>query len=194
MDMLVPLGQALGLSLTAGVNLYATIAILGLAARYDWVAMPAQYEVFASDWVIALALLLYAVEFVADKIPWFDSLWDGMHTFIRPIGGALIAVVALGSPSPGLDVLGALAGGAIAAGGHLAKASTRVAVNASPEPVSNWILSIAEDGFVVGLAVFALTHPMAALIVTLLLLVVIAVTLRWMLRRLRRLARPAAAP
>lgn len=192
--MLVPFGHALGLSLTAGVNLYATIAILGLAARYDWVAVPAQYDVFASDWVIALALLLYAVEFVADKIPWFDSLWDGMHTFIRPIGGALIAVVALGSPSPGLDVLSALAGGAIAASGHLAKASTRVAVNASPEPVSNWILSIAEDGFVVALAVFALTHPMAALIVTLLLLVVIAVTLRWMLRRLRRLARPAATP
>ena len=95
MELVAALGRTLGFSLTAGVNLYATVAILGLAARFDWVALPPQYDVFASDWVIGLALLLYAVEFVADKIPWVDSIWDSVHTFVRPVGGAVVAVEGL---------------------------------------------------------------------------------------------------
>ena len=103
MDLLVFLGRTLGLSLAAGINLYATVAILGLASRYEWVALPAEYRVFDNDWVIALAVLLFIVEFFADKIPWVDTIWDGLHTFVRPVGGALIAVSALGEasrPSP----------------------------------------------------------------------------------------------
>ncbi len=96
MELLVSLGRTLGFSLTSGVNLYATVAILGLAARFDWVALPPQYQVFANDWIIGVALSLYAIEFVADKIPWVDSLWDTVHTFIRPAGGALVAVATLG--------------------------------------------------------------------------------------------------
>src|SRR5215217_2240662 len=141
MDLLVTLGRTLGFSLTSGVNLYATIAILGLAARFQWVALPPQYDVFASNWVIGSALVLYLVEFVADKIPWVDSLWDSVHTVIRPIGGALVAVATLGEQSSGMEALIALLGGTIATGSHLAKASTRVAANASPEPFSNWNLS-----------------------------------------------------
>ena len=100
MDLLITLGRTMGFALTSGVNLYATVVILGLAARNQWVALPPQYQVFASDWVIGAALVLYVVEFVADKIPWVDSLWDSVHTVIRPLGGALVAVATLGEQTP----------------------------------------------------------------------------------------------
>lgn len=186
------LGRTLGFSLTSGVNLYATVAILGLATRYDWVALPPQYDVFASDWVIGLALLLYAVEFVADKIPWIDSIWDSVHTFVRPVGGALVAVATLGEASPMYEVLMGLLGGTVAAGSHFTKASTRVAVNASPEPFSNWALSFFEDAFVLGLGLLALKYPAAAFVVTVLILLAIVIALRWIIRKLRGLGRSLA--
>src|SRR5215207_4520683 len=99
-DLLAGLGRTMGFSFAAGINLYATVAILGLASRYNWVALPEQYRVFDNDLVIGVALVLYVVEFVADKIPWVDSLWDGVHTIVRPIGGALIAIGTLGDVSP----------------------------------------------------------------------------------------------
>src|SRR6476619_2861243 len=95
----------MGFSFAAGLNLYATVAILGLASRYGWVALPPQYQVFDNNWIIGGALVLYVIEFVADKIPWIDSVWDAVHTVIRPIGGALIAVQVLGQSSPTLDVI-----------------------------------------------------------------------------------------
>ena len=107
---------------------------------------------FDNDVVIGAALVLYVVEFVADKIPWLDSLWDAIHTLIRPVGGALIAVAALGDASPTVEGLVALLGGTLAAGTHFTKAGTRAAANTSPEPFSNWALSLAEDAFVVGLS------------------------------------------
>jgi Domain of unknown function (DUF4126) len=192
-DLLITLGRTMGFALTSGVNLYATVAILGLAARYHWVALPPQYDVFASEWVIGIALVLYLVEFVADKIPWVDSLWDSIHTVIRPLGGALVAVATLGDQSPTLQAAVALLGGTIAAGSHLTKASTRVAANASPEPFSNWILSLLEDLFVVGLGLLALKYPVAALVVTILILVTIAMMIRWIVGKLRGWRRRAAA-
>lgn len=193
MDLLVSLGRTLGFSLTSGVNLYATVAILGLAARYDWVRLPPHYEVFATDWVIGGALVLYAIEFIADKIPWVDSVWDSIHTVIRPVGGALVAVATLGETKPGLDLLVALAGGTIAAGSHLTKASTRVAANTSPEPFSNWALSLFEDLFVVGLGLLALKYPVAALVITLAILLTIAMMFRWIFRKLRGTRRSVTA-
>jgi hypothetical protein len=184
MDLIVSLGRSLGFSLTSGVNLYATVAILGLATRYEWVDLPPQYQVFASDWVIGLALLLYVIEFVADKIPWVDSMWDSVHTFIRPVGGALVAVATLGEASPTLEVLMGLLGGTVAAGSHFTKASTRVAVNASPEPFSNWALSFFEDAFVLGLGLLALAFPVAAFVVTVTLIVAIVLAMRWIIRKL----------
>ena len=89
MEWFATLGRTLGFSLAAGVNLYATVAILGLASRYDWVELPEQFKIFDNPWIIGLAGVLYVVEFVADKIPWVDSLWDSVHTLIRPVGGAL---------------------------------------------------------------------------------------------------------
>jgi hypothetical protein len=192
MDLVMSLGRTLGFSLTSGVNLYATMAILGLATKYEWVALPAQYDVFASDWVIGLSLLLFAVEFVADKIPWVDSLWDSVHTFIRPIGGALIAVATLGEATPMLEVLIGLLGGTVAAGSHFTKASTRLAANASPEPFSNWALSFFEDAFVLGLGLLALKYPVEAFVVTVLILLAIVLALGWIIRKLRGLGRSVA--
>ena len=173
MDLVAVLGRTLGFSFAAGINLYATVALLGLSSRFGWIDLPERLRIFDSDIVIGVALVLYAVEFAADKIPWVDSAWDTVHTFIRPVGGALIAVAALGEASPTLEGLIALLGGSVAASTHLTKAGARVAVNASPEPVSNWIVSLAEDAFVVGLGYLALAHPAAALAVVVVLLALI---------------------
>src|SRR6185436_16075750 len=100
MDVFTTLGRTLGFSFAAGINLYATVAILGLAQRFGLVALPEQFRVFDNNVVIGVALVLYVVEFVADKIPWVDSMWDAVHTVIRPVGGALVAVAALGDASP----------------------------------------------------------------------------------------------
>jgi hypothetical protein len=188
MDLLVTLGRTLGFSFAAGVNLYATVAILGLAARYGWVELPAQFAVFDNNWVIGVALFLYVVEFVADKVPWVDTLWDGIHTAVRPLGGALIAVATLGEASSTTQGLVALLGGLAAGSSHLAKAGTRAFVNAAPEPFSNWALSFLEDVFVVGLTVLALLFPLLALAVSaglvLLFASLVAVLVRAVSRRL----------
>jgi uncharacterized membrane protein len=186
MELLATLGRTLGFSLAAGVNLYATVAILGLAARYGWVQLPEQFQAFNHPWVIGAAAVLYVVEFVADKIPWVDSIWDSVHTVIRPIGGALIAVAALGETSPAVTGLIALLGGTVAAGSHITKAGTRVAINTSPEPVTNWFASLAEDAFVIGLSLLTLKFPLLALLVSVSILVMIV----WLARRLWRWLRP----
>jgi hypothetical protein len=186
MDVLATLGRTLGFSLAAGVNLYATVALVGLAARFGWVTLPEQFQVFNNPWVIGVAGVLYVVEFFADKIPWVDTIWDAVHTFVRPVGGALIAVAALGDASPTVEGLVALLGGAVAAGSHATKAGTRVAANASPEPFSNWALSIIEDVFVVGLGLVTLKFPVLALGISLVILVVMMFTARWIWQLIRR--------
>jgi len=185
-DLLVTLGRTLGFSFAAGINLYATVAILGLSSRYGWVTLPPQFRIFDNDLVIYGALVMYVVEFLADKIPWLDTVWDAVHTLIRPVGGALVAVATLGDASPAVQGLVALLGGTVAATSHVTKAGTRVMVNTSPEPFSNWILSLAEDIFVVGLGYLALKYPVAALIVAAVLLVLIAVFLTAIIRAVRR--------
>ena len=191
MDLLVFLGRTLGLSFAAGINLYATVAILGLASRYEWVALPPEYRVFDNDWVIALAVLLFIVEFFADKIPWVDTIWDGLHTLVRPVGGALIAVSALGEASPGLTTLMAVLGGTAALSSHATKAGTRLVANASPEPFSNSLLSLGEDAFVISLGLLALKYPIAALVVSVVLVGVIVAALFLLVRLFRRRFRPA---
>ena len=183
---LTTLGRTLGFSFAAGVNLYATVAILGMAARYGWVSLPPQFQVFNNDLVIAAAVVLYVIEFFADKIPYVDTLWDILHTLIRPVGGALIAVATLGEASPTVEGLVALLGGTIAAGSHLTKTSTRAVANTSPEPFSNWLLSIGEDVFVVGLGFLALQYPLAALAVAVALTLVILIFATVIVRAVRR--------
>lgn len=194
MDVLPTLGRTLGFSLAAGVNLYATVAMLGLATHLGWVELPPQFRVFDNPWIIGVAMVLYVVEFVADKVPWVDTLWDTAHTLVRPLGGALIAVSTLGEASPWLQGLAAILGGTLAAGGHLTKAGTRAAVNVSPEPFTNWGLSIAGDVFVLGLGVLALKYPVAALVVTLGCVLAILLLARWLVRWIRRAATPPAEP
>jgi hypothetical protein len=186
MDLITTLGRTLGFSFAAGVNLYATVAMLGLASRFGWVDLPGQFGVFNNDFVIAAAVLMYLVEFFADKIPYVDTVWDIVHTAIRPFGGALIAVTALGDASPSVQGLIALLGGTVAASSHLTKTSARAMANTSPEPFSNWFLSLGEDVFVVGLGYLAMQYPVAALLVTGILLVFISVFLVVIIRTVRR--------
>jgi len=193
-DLIATLGRALGFSFAAGVNLYATVAIVGLASRYGWVELPPQFQAFNSDIVIGAAIVMYLVEFFADKIPYFDTLWDMIHTAIRPIGGALVAVTTLGEASPTVEGLVALLGGTVAAGSHLTKTSTRAAVNTSPEPFSNWALSISEDLFVVGLGFLALMYPVAAFVVVSVLVIVILAFLVVIIRTVRRWFTRRTAP
>ena len=194
MDVLTTLGRTLGFSFAAGINLYATVAILGLASRYHWVTLPPQFAIFDNDIVIIAALVMYAIEFIADKTPWFDTLWDGLHTVVRPLGGAFIAVATLGEASPTAQGLIALLGGAVAASTHVTKAGTRAVANASPEPFSNWILSVVEDVFVLGLGALALKFPLIALGVAVALLALIAWFFVFLVRAaVRRLRRPRDA-
>ena len=186
MEIIASLGRTMGFSFAAGINLYATVAILGLASRYQWVALPAQFKAFDNDWVIGVSLFLYVVEFIADKVPWFDSLWDTIHTAIRPIGGALIAVTTLGDASPTTEGLVALLGGTLAAGTHFTKAGTRAMANTSPEPFSNWALSLGEDLFVVGLGFLALKYPVAAALVVIGGVVMIVLFAAFIIRAVRK--------
>jgi hypothetical protein len=186
MEILATLGRTLGFSFAAGINLYATVAILGLASRYGWVALPEQFKVFDNDLVIGAALVLYVIEFVADKIPWVDSAWDAVHTIVRPVGGALIAVGTLGDASPAVEGLVALLGGSLAAGTHFTKSGTRAVANTSPEPFSNWILSITEDLFVVGLGFVALKYPILAAAIVLAGVVLMAIFAAWIVRAVKR--------
>lgn len=191
MDLLAAAGRTLGFSLAAGVNLYATVAMLGLATHFEIVQLPPQFGAFDNPWIIGVALALYAVEFVADKVPWVDTIWDTAHTLVRPLGGALIAVSTIGDASPWVQGLVAIMGGTIAAGGHLTKAGTRAAVNVSPEPFSNWGLSLAGDAFVIGLGMLALKYPVIALAVTIVCLVTIVMLVKWLVGWIRRAATPA---
>ena len=193
-EVLAGLGRTLGFSFAAGINLYATVAILGLASRYGWVSLPEQYRVFDSDLIIGVAVTLYVVEFFADKIPWVDSIWDAIHTAIRPIGGAVIAVQTLGDASPAMETLVGLMGGTLAASTHFTKAGTRAVANASPEPFTNWMLSFAEDVFVVSLGFIALKYPWLATIIVLVALVLMVMFAAWIFRAVkRRWRRPAVA-
>jgi hypothetical protein len=194
MEWMATLGRTMGFSFAAGINLYATVAILGLASRYNWVSLPPQYQAFDNDFIIAAALGLYVVEFVADKIPWFDSIWDTVHTAVRPLGGAVIAVTTLGEASATTEVLVGLLGGALAAGTHFTKAGTRAVANTSPEPFSNWILSLGEDAFVITLGLVALKYPVIAAGIVIVGVVMIALFATILYRAIRKRWRRQPAP
>jgi hypothetical protein len=182
MSPLETLGFALGTSFASGLNLYATVAAAGLFQRFGIVTLPEPLQVLANPVVLGVALTLFLIEFIADKIPYVDSAWDALHTFIRPPAAALLSYSAFageGVPEE-WKLAAALLAGSVALTSHGAKASTRAAANASPEPVSNWTLSLLEDGLAVFLAWMAAEHPLltAAVVVV---LVVVAVFVIWKL-------------
>jgi len=144
------LSLAMGTAWTSGINLYATVAALGIARQMELIQLPHNLEVLAHPAVIAIACIMYVIEFFADKVPYFDSGWDALHTFIRVPAGAILAARALGDMNPALELAAMLAGGSIALAAHGAKATTRLALNASPEPFTNWTASVTEDAAVLG--------------------------------------------
>lgn len=198
MGALQSLGFAMGVAFASGLNLYATVATLGLLDRFGVVDLPGGLEVLAHPLVLGIAIAMYVVEFFADKIPYVDSVWDFLHSFIRPPAAALLAYAAVYEVSEPWRIAAALLAGTVALTSHGTKASTRAAVQTSPEPVSNWILSLLEDGLAVGLAALAVAYPIPTLVVVAVLLIICFVLMVWLFRFLRgikrRLGRQAPEP
>jgi hypothetical protein len=188
MSPLETLGFALGTSFASGLNLYLTVAAAGLFQRLGVVTLPEPLQILANPVVLGVALTLFLAEFIADKIPYVDNAWDAVHTFIRPPAAGLLSYSAFAGGVPEeWRLAAALLAGSVALTSHGAKASTRAAANVTPEPVSNWTLSLMEDGLVVFLAWMAAVHPLlTAMLVA--ALVVVAVFVIWKLYGYLRLA------
>jgi hypothetical protein len=161
-NMLNSLGVILGGAWASGVNLYLTVAGLGILNRFGMVDLPGDLDVLSHPLVIAAAVLMVVVEFFADKIPVIDSAWDSIHTFIRPLGGAAVAYMGFANFSPEIQLSCALLGGTVAMDTHLTKAATRVAINTSPEPISNITASVTEDSLVLVALWLIIKHPVIA--------------------------------
>jgi hypothetical protein len=182
---------ASGLSWASGIRLYMTLFIAGWFGRNGWIELPSSLEVLQSPWVMGITGLLLSVEFLADKIPGLDSLWDAIQTFIRIPAGALLGAAALGQTDPALIAVAGIMGGTFAAGAHATKAGSRALINTSPEPFSNWAASLSEDvAVVIGLWA-AFFHPWllfvflgAFFLLALWLLPKLWRGLRWLFRRL----------
>ena len=187
MNLIDILGLTFGAAWTSGINLYATVAVLGLLQRYGWAQLPGGLEVLDNWWIIGTALFLYSIEFVADKIPYVDTVWDAVHTFIRVPAGAVLALAGTANLDPAVQTVAALIGGGLALSTHGTKATVRAAANTSPEPVTNWTLSILEDIFAIGATVFAVLHPAAILVVILIFLLILIWVLPKVVRRVRRM-------
>lgn len=186
MNPLQTIGLALGAGFSSGLNLYATIATLGLLQRYGVIHLPASLQVLAHPWILGIALALYVTEFFADKIPYVDTIWDAVHTLIRPPAAALLAYSATVAAPAEWRWGAALLAGGVALTSHGTKASTRAAVNTSPEPFSNWLLSLGEDALAVWLTWMATVHPAATIVVVAFLTVLAGYLLFHLFRFLRR--------
>jgi Domain of unknown function (DUF4126) len=185
MDTLQTLSLAMGTAWTSGINTYATVAALGIAGQMDMIHLPPDLQVLTHPVVIAVACVMYLIEFFADKVPYVDNGWDVLHTFIRVPAGAILAARTLGDVNPALELAAVLAGGTIALAAHGTKTATRLALNVSPEPFSNWVASISEDVMVFGSIWMIFHHPILLLIfiVSFLALVI------WLVPKLLRLAK-----
>lgn len=189
------LGIGMGSAWLSGINLYATVATLGLLQKFGFVKLPGELGVLSNGWVLGIAGGMYIVEFFADKIPAVDSTWDAVHTFIRVPAGAILAATAFADFDPTVKTIAMIVGGGFALGSHGLKATTRLAANTSPEPFSNIALSLGEDIFTFGSTLLmTLVSPVAMLIIIVLFLILliwlvpkIYRTLRWLMRKLRSL-------
>jgi hypothetical protein len=194
MGTLSLLGAVTGVALFAGIRLYATVLTVGLCLRYGLLSLPpelSRLEVLSHPYVLVAAGVCAAAEFLADKIPWVDSLWDAVHTFVRPAGAALIAFAAVGRLDPAAEVAVVLLCGAVAFSSHAAKSGARLAVNQSPEPFSNVVLSLVEDALAVGGSYSAIAYPLVVLGVVAVFLLLFLLLARRIFRRFRKKAPPA---
>lgn len=182
MDILAPMVMASGLGWASGLRLYAVLFFLGALRYFDVIVLPPDLEILAHPIVILAAALMFAIEFGADKIPGFDSVWDTFQTFVRIPGGALLAAAAVADQSNAMALAAAILGGSLAAGAHFSKAGGRLLINTSPEPFSNWAASLTEDALVAGMVWLALKYPLIALSSLALLVVAMA----WLLPKLWR--------
>lgn len=171
---------AMGVAWASGINLYATLCMLGILGATGNITLPPDLEVLATPVVIIAAGFMYIVEFVADKMPGVDTGWDGIHTFIRIPAGAILAAGAIGEVSAPYSVAAAIVGGGLAAGSHATKAGTRVIINTSPEPITNWFASLGEDVLVIAGLWTALQHPTLFLVLLLLFILLLI----WLLPKL----------
>lgn len=190
------IGLAASISLLAGWRLYLCVFAVGLAMHTGWVELPQQLkalDVLANPWIIGIAGVGAVAEFFADKVMWLDSAWDAVHTLVRPIGGALLALAIVDPSDPAWQVMALLLGGSASLLTHGAKASGRAVVNASPEPVSNAVVSTGEDILTGGLLVLALSNPVAAVVIAVLILAATIAALVMLRRLLRRLLPPKPA-
>src|SRR3954451_12439290 len=181
------LGIAMGTAWLSGINLYATVLTLGLLQRWNFAHLPGDLSVLSHTWVLITAASLFAIQFIADKIPAVDSVWDLVHTFIRVPAGAILAATAFADFSPEIRTMALLVGGGIALSSHGAKTATRLAANTSPEPVSNTLLSLAGDGVTVGGSLLAVSHPVVFMAIIAIAVVISLLLCRWIYRALRRM-------
>jgi hypothetical protein len=181
------LAMVIGASFAAGLNVYATVATLGLIARAGWMELPQSLNLLENWWVIGAAAALFLIEFVADKIPAFDLIWNALQTFVRVPVAALIGYAATAQLSPQAQLLSALAAGGIAMAAHGGKFAVRTAVTPSPEPVSNTALSLGEDVLAIGLTWFATAHPYLAAAIAVLLVVLTVLLVRMVVRAIKGL-------
>jgi hypothetical protein len=186
MNVLSSLGTILGTGYSSGLNLYATVLTLGLLHRFGLIHLPPTLQIISHPWILGTAAVLYFLEFFADKVPYFDTAWDAIHTFIRPPAAALLAYASVGEVSAEWRWAAALLAGGVALTSHSAQASTRAAVNTSPEPFSNWILSFGEDLLAVWLTWMTGAHPLATTIVVGALLILSAFLIYYLFRFARR--------
>jgi hypothetical protein len=168
---LTTLGIAMGSAWFSGINLYATVVTLGLLQKFTFVKLPGEMSMLSNGWVLGAAGAMYAIEFFADKIPAVDSAWDAIHTFIRVPAGAIMAAASFADFDPTVKTIAMLVGGSVALGSHGLKASTRLAANTSPEPVSNIALSLGEDIFTFAGVTLLAFHPVVMLVVVIFLII-----------------------
>jgi hypothetical protein len=185
------LALLVGSSFAAGLNVYATVAALGLLSQAEVITLPAELSLLNNWMVIGVASLMFAIEFVADKIPAFDMLWNALHTFVRVPVAALLAWAATAGLSPESQTASAVLGGGVALAAHAGKTAARAAVTPSPEPFSNIALSLVEDIFAVFLVWLAFEHPYIAATIVVVLLILVVLLIRWVVRALRSLFRGA---
>jgi hypothetical protein len=185
MSFITTLALAMGSAWVSGINLYAAIATLGLLGRYAHLPLPGEMNALTNWWVIGVGLALYVIEFVADKVPLVDSVWDAVHTFIRVPAGAALAAAAFGNFDPGLQIIAFLLGGGLALSSHGTKATARAAINTSPEPFSNIAVSLVEDVIAIGSTLLAAYYPVLLIILVCLFVAISIFILPKIIRFLR---------
>lgn len=189
MNLIDQLGVALGLATLAGLNLYLTVLVAGCAVRFHWIELSGSYEqmaVLGNPWVLGVAGTLFVIEFFADKMPWVDSMWDVAHTVIRPAGAVFLSLAVLGKMDPAAVTIATLLAGTAALSTHGTKSGIRAFLNLSPEPASNTVASVAEDGLVLGGLGLIGFAPAVALFVFVVVVVICAASALWLWKRIFR--------